>query len=186
MSKLRVYKESNPHQAESVHTAFEVIRDRLAGIGVLFERWEAGKELDAHASQDEVIEAYREPIDRLMKRFNFKSVDVISLYADHPQKAAMRDKFLHEHTHDDFEVRFFVDGAGIFYIRKDGKVYAMLCERGDLLSVPPNTTHWFDMGPEPCLKAIRLFAIPEGWVARFTGDKIADRFPKFDQLEQAA
>ena len=186
MSKLRIFKETNPHQAESVHTQFEPIRDHLAKIGVLFERWEASQELEPQATQDEVIEAYRTSIDRLMKQYNFKSVDVISLYADHPQKAAMRDKFLHEHTHDDFEVRFFVEGAGIFYIRKNGKVHAMLCERGDLLSVPANTTHWFDMGPEPCLKAIRLFAIPEGWVARFTGDKIADRFPKFDQLEKAA
>lgn len=186
MSKLRIYKEGNPQQAESVHTQFEAIRDQLKKIGVLFERWDASQDLEPQATQDEVIEAYRQPIDALMKQYGFKSVDVISLYADHPQKAAMRDKFLHEHTHDDFEVRFFVEGAGIFYIRKDGKVHAMLCERGDLLSVPPDTTHWFDMGPEPCLKAIRLFRIAEGWVAKFTGDTIADRFPKFDQLEQAA
>jgi 1,2-dihydroxy-3-keto-5-methylthiopentene dioxygenase len=46
--------------------------------------------------------------------------------------------------------------------------------------VPAGTTHWFDMGPEPVLKAIRLFAIPEGWVARFTGDPIADKFPRLE------
>jgi 1,2-dihydroxy-3-keto-5-methylthiopentene dioxygenase len=92
----------------------------------------------------------------------------------------MRDKVLHEHTHADFEVRFFVEGRGLFNLRKNGKVYAMLCERGDLLSVPAGTTHWFDMGPQPQLKAIRLFAIAEGWVATFTGDKIADRFPRLE------
>lgn len=181
MSELRIYSESNPRKPEKVLSTFEDMRDQLANIGVEFERWEATKQLDPQATQDEVIEAYRPSIDRLMKKYGFKSVDVISLYADHPKKDEMRDKFLHEHTHADFEVRFFVEGRGLFNLRKNGKVYAMLCERGDLLSVPANTTHWFDMGPEPHLKAIRLFTVPEGWVATFTGDKIADRFPRLEK-----
>ena len=180
MSELRIFAENNPAKAEVTFKQFEPIRDQLGKIGVLFERWKATKELDEHAGQDEVIEAYRAPIDRLMQRFKFKSVDVISVAPDNPQREAMRDKFLHEHTHDDFEVRFFVEGRGLFNLHKNGKVYAMLCERGDLLSVPANTTHWFDMGPEPVLKAIRLFAIPEGWVAKFTGDPIADKFPRLE------
>ena len=180
MSELRIYDENRPNQAEKVLTRFEDIRDALAGIGVEFERWEASKQLDAQASQDEVIEAYRESIDRLMKKYGFQSVDVISLTANHPQKQAMREKFLSEHTHDDFETRFFVEGEGLFNIRKNGKVYATLCKRGDLLNLPANTTHWFDLGPEPQLKAIRLFTTPEGWVATFTGDKIAERFPKLE------
>lgn len=190
MSELRIYNETNPGKPEKILSQFEAMRDALAQIGVEFERWTATKQLDPHATQDEVIEAYRGSIDKLMKKYGFKSVDVISVAPDNPKKAEMRDKFLHEHTHADFEVRFFVEGRGLFNIHKDGKVYAILCERGDLLSVPANTTHWFDMGPEPVLKAIRLFAIPEGWVATFTGNKIADRFPRLEEphyrLAQAA
>ncbi|MDB5972906.1 MAG: Acireductone dioxygenase [Hydrocarboniphaga sp.] len=180
MSELRIYQEASAARAEAAYTGYEDIRRALDKIGVGFERWEASKQLDTEASQDEVIEAYRDAIDRLMKAYGFKSVDVISLYASHPQKEAMRDKFLHEHTHDDFEVRFFVEGEGLFNIRKDGHVYAMRCAQGDLISVPANTTHWFDMGPNPNLKAIRLFTTPEGWVANFTGDNIADRFPRLE------
>jgi 1,2-dihydroxy-3-keto-5-methylthiopentene dioxygenase len=186
MSELRVYPESSAEKADAVHTRFDDIRRVLDGIGVGFERWEAGKQLHAEASQDEIIEAYRDPIDRLMKAYGFKSVDVISLYASHPQKEAMRDKFLHEHTHDDFEVRFFVEGEGLFNIRKGGRVYSIRCVQGDLLSVPAHTTHWFDMGPQPKLKAIRLFTTPEGWVANFTGDRIADRFPRLEAPHYAA
>jgi len=180
MSELRIYPEGSAQQAAAIHTGYDDIRRALDKIGVGFERWEASQPLDTQASQDEVIEAYRDSIDRLMKTYGFKSVDVISLYASHPQKDAMRDKFLHEHTHDDFEVRFFVEGEGLFNIRKDGHVYAMRCVKGDLLSVPAHTTHWFDMGPNPNLKAIRLFTQSEGWVANFTGDKIADRFPRLE------
>lgn len=190
MSELRVYNDKNPAKPEKTLHSFESMREELATIGVEFERWTATKQLDPQATQDEVIEAYRASIDKLMKKYGFKSVDVISIQPDNPKKAEMRDKFLHEHVHEDFEVRFFVEGRGLFNIHKNGKVYAMLCERGDLLSVPANTTHWFDMGPEPVLKAIRLFAIPEGWVAKFTGDPIADSFPRLEsphyKLQKAA
>lgn len=180
MSELKIYSDTNPSKPEKTLTRFEDIRDALGAIGIEFERWEASAPLSATAQQDEVIAAYRDSIDRLMKKHGFKSVDVISLTEDHPQKDALRDKFLHEHIHEDFEVRFFVDGEGLFFIRKNGKVYATLCTRGDLINLPAYTTHWFDMGPRPMVKAIRLFTTAEGWVAKFTGDKIADDFPKLE------
>jgi 1,2-dihydroxy-3-keto-5-methylthiopentene dioxygenase len=188
MSELRIYEESG--KPVTTYQTFEDIRDHLERIGVKFERWEASRVLDSHATQDEVIEAYRGSVNRLMNEYGFKSVDVISMHPEHPQREALRQKFLSEHTHDEFEVRFFVDGEALFYIRKNGRVHGVLCTRGDLISVPAQTTHWFDMGPQPSFKAIRLFITPEGWVANYTGDKIADRFPRLEaphyHLPQAA
>lgn len=188
MSELRIYDENA--QALASYTRFEDIRDQLGKVGVLFERWEASRELDAQSTQDEIIEAYRQSVNRLMNQYGFKSVDVISLTPEHPQREALRAKFLSEHRHDEFEVRFFVDGQSLFYIREHGRVYGVLVDRGDLISVPANMRHWFDMGPAPDFKAIRLFLTPEGWVARYTGDAIADRFPRLESphyaLKQAA
>jgi 1,2-dihydroxy-3-keto-5-methylthiopentene dioxygenase len=93
----------------------------------------------------------------------------------------LRSKFLSEHTHSDFEIRFFVDGQGLFYLHVEQKVYVVLCEKGDLISVPANTTHWFDMGTRPFFKAIRFFTTPDGWEGHFTGSDIASRLPDFDQ-----
>jgi 1,2-dihydroxy-3-keto-5-methylthiopentene dioxygenase len=36
------------------------------------------------------------------------------------------------------------------------------------------------MGGAPCFTAIRFFDNPEGWVAQFTGDGIADHYPLLD------
>jgi 1,2-dihydroxy-3-keto-5-methylthiopentene dioxygenase len=36
------------------------------------------------------------------------------------------------------------------------------------------------MGADPEFAAVRLFVNPDGWVAQFTGDGIASRFPKLD------
>jgi 1,2-dihydroxy-3-keto-5-methylthiopentene dioxygenase len=60
-----------------------------------------------------------------------------------------------------------------------------LCERGDLIGVPDNTPHWFDMGENPMFCAIRLFTNPEGWVANFTGESISSRFPTYEQFKLA-
>jgi len=178
MSELRIYEENGT--PVTTYSRFEDIRDQLAAIDVQFERWEASKPVDLQASQDEVIEAYRDSVNRLMNQYGFKSVDVISLHPEHPQKEALRNKFLSEHRHEEFEVRFFVDGEALFYIRQNGRIHGVLCSAGDLISVPSNVRHWFDMGPNPSFRAIRLFTTPEGWVAHYTGDKIADGFPRLE------
>jgi hypothetical protein len=77
------------------------------------------------------------------------------------------------------EARLFAEGSGAFYLHAGGKVLVVVCERGDYLRVPAGTRHWFDMGPDPEFTAVRLFTDPAGWVASFTGDPIADRFPRF-------
>lgn len=180
MTALTVYAEKDSGKPLGHYTDFPAIRDQLATIGIHIERWEASKPLAPTASPEEVIAAYQDSIDRLSRKYGFKSVDVVAMHPDHPQAAAARVKFLSEHTHDDFELRFFVDGQGMFYIRKDGRVYMTLCTRGDLIHLPAGTTHWFDMGPKPLFKAIRFFTTPEGWVGNFTGDAIAERFPRFE------
>ena len=146
-----------------------------------FERWTAHCEFAADADQDTVLAAYSDSIGRLKQQYGFQSVDVVSLNPDHPEKIALRQKFLAEHTHADFEVRFFIEGRGLFYLHVADKVYAVLCRQGDLISVPTNTPHWFDMGEHPQFKCIRLFSALDGWVAEFTGSDIATYFPTLDQ-----
>ena len=186
MSRLAIYDEAGSALGAVIHE-HEAIASQLAELGVRFERWEANAPLAADADQEAVLEAYAVDVARLNAEYGFQSVDVVALTPAHPQKAEMRQKFLSEHTHADFEVRFFVDGSGLFYLHIGDKVYLVLCEKGDLISVPANTTHWFDMGAEPDFKCIRLFVVPDGWVGEFTGSPIAERFPDFDQfLAQSA
>lgn len=180
MSVLTIYSDDQPQQYQR-YTDFTAIRNQLNTINVQFERWAATCELAADADQDAVLAAYADSIARLKQQYGFQSVDVVSLAADHPEKTAFRQKFLSEHVHDDFEVRFFVEGCGLFYLHVRDKVYAVLCEKGDLISVPANTTHWFDMGENPHFVSIRLFTKPDGWVADFTGSDIAKAFPTLDQ-----
>ncbi|MCB0643495.1 MAG: hypothetical protein KDC44_17725, partial [Phaeodactylibacter sp.] len=40
--------------------------------------------------------------------------------------------------------------------------------KGDLISVPANTRHWFDFGEKLFVKAIRVFIDTSGWVPHYT------------------
>jgi 1,2-dihydroxy-3-keto-5-methylthiopentene dioxygenase len=188
MTILNVYREDDPTTVVSSATALGDIATALDGVGVRFERWTSAATLPTDATADDVMAAYRAEIDRLCAHEGYVTVDVVRLSGDpadptwSAKAAEARQRFLAEHTHDDEEVRFFVEGSGAFYLRIDGCVHVVVCTAGDLISVPASTRHWFDMGTNPRFAAIRFFRVPEGWVGRFTGDAIAERFPMFDAL----
>ncbi len=180
MSHLTVLHDNDPKTPVTDTSDQTEIAQALNAIGVTFEQWSCDADIAAGAEQDEVIAAYKKDIDRIMEAGGFKSVDVVSLKSDNPDKDTFRQKFLSEHTHTEDEVRFFVDGSGLFSLHVDGKVYEVLCTKGDLISVPDGTPHWFDMGPNPEFACIRIFTNTEGWVANFTGSDIADSFNRLE------
>ena len=179
MSRLTIYPENSAAHPLLDTTEGAEIAAALEAIRVRFERWSASRELATDVDDATVMEAYRGDIERLKSECGYQSVDVLRCLPDNPNRETLRRKFLDEHTHDDDEVRFFVEGAGMFYLRAAGKVHMTWCERGDLISVPAGTRHWFDMGPTPRFTAIRLFTTPAGWVANFTGTPIARSFPSY-------
>jgi 1,2-dihydroxy-3-keto-5-methylthiopentene dioxygenase len=180
MSRLRIFAEDNPSDPQLTTSDHVEMARELEKIGVGFEQWNASKPVVPGDSPEHIMDAYRSDIDRLINDRGFRTVDVVSIAPDNPQKEAMRAKFLDEHYHKEDEVRFFVAGSGLFTLHVDGKVYEVKCEQGDLVSVPDSTLHWFDMGPEPSFVAIRFFTEPDGWVGYFTGTDIAQKFPRYE------
>lgn len=181
MSRLTVFSDHRPDIPELDTEDGELIAGQLKDIGVTFERWKPQGVLPKSADDKAVMNAYANDIERIKKIGAYNTVDVVRLAPDNPKKVEARNKFLSEHTHDEDEVRFFVEGQGIFYLRTGGKIYMTLCCRGDLISVPAGVKHWFDMGPNPDFTCIRFFQTPEGWVADFTGDDIAEKFPRYEK-----
>jgi 1,2-dihydroxy-3-keto-5-methylthiopentene dioxygenase len=179
MSHLEIFNASGSPQPLPDRSSDdpERIRESLASRGIGFERWPARVELAAEATEEEILAAYAPEIARVQTTGRYPTVDAIRLRPDHPDRDALRRKFLSEHIHSEDEVRFFVEGRGLFCLHIGEEVLQVLCETNDFLRVPAGTKHWFDMGDAPCFTAIRFFDNPEGWVARFTGDPIAERFP---------
>ncbi|MGH8086494.1 MAG: 1,2-dihydroxy-3-keto-5-methylthiopentene dioxygenase [Lysobacter sp.] len=181
MSRLRIFSDNEPGTALLATDDHAAMARELARIGVGFEQWQASAAVAPGDSPETIMDAYRADIDRLVAQRGFKSVDVVSIAPDNPNREQMRAKFLDEHFHKEDEVRFFAAGSGLFTLHVGDRVYEILCEAGDLVAVPDGTTHWFDMGPEPSFVAIRFFTEPDGWVGHFTGTDIAQRFPRYER-----
>jgi 1,2-dihydroxy-3-keto-5-methylthiopentene dioxygenase len=163
MTRLTIFDEAGAKLGATEDG--DAIAAALDGIGVRFERWPAG---DSEARSE------------ALRAQGYTTIDTVSVMPDHSDRDAMRAKFLSEHRHAEDEVRYFVEGSGLFTLREGGRVYAVRCDGGDLISVPAGIRHWFDMGSRPHFTAIRFFRTPDGWVGDFTGDPIADRFPRLE------
>ena len=180
MTRLRIYPVGDGDAPVVDTSDARQIAEALAPIGVRFEQWPS-RPLPPDAGPESVLEAFAPEVDRLKAENGYRAVDVMRVTPDHPDRAQLRTKFLSEHRHSEDEVRFFVEGEGLFTLRDEEAVYAILCTAGDLISVPAGMRHWFDMGASPGFTVIRLYVDPSGWVADYTGDSIADRFPRHER-----
>lgn len=179
MSRLTVWDAATNAQIQVTEDP-AAIAVALSTIGVRFERWELA-DLPAGAPAEAVLEAYRPRLDAFMGETGAGTADVIKLTPDHPQKDAMRAKFLAEHSHTEDEVRFFHAGSGNFVLHVDGpggaRVFDAHCTAGDLISVPADSKHWFDAGENPDFAVLRIFTDTSGWTPHYTGTDMATRFP---------
>ena len=177
MSELSIYSEQAGEQVFSTNDPAR-IQQELNLRGIAFDRCASRAELAHNADQNAILSTYTEEIQRIQALGDYPTVDAIRMQPNHPDREALRQKFLSEHTHAEDEVRLFVEGRGLFCLHIDKEVLQVTCETNDWISVPAGTRHWFDMGEKPCFCAIRLFNNPSGWVANFTGDPIAERVSK--------
>ena len=182
MSQLFVYHSSQPKQAVKLLNHLEDISNTLAQVGVRIEHWQPCEMLNADSSAAEIIAAYADDITRLKKEGGYAAIDVFSVDETDPDKEQLQAQCFVEHTHSEDEVRFFISGRGLLSLHVDEHVYAVLCDKGTLISVPAGTKHWFDMGERPRFTALRLFNHAEGLIAEFTGAAIAQQYLTLDDL----
>ncbi len=155
------------------------VRQFLDVRGIVHKRWSADRNLPSGATDEQVLAAYDYLLKPLMDKGGYQTTDVIRVDGHTRNLEGIREKFIREHTHSEDEVRVFVEGQGFFWFHKEGRdddVFALLCERGDLISVPANTKHWFDLGDSPKVCAIRIFTDQAGWVPQYTNSGIDQRY----------
>lgn len=159
----------------------QAIRAFLNERNVFFDQWEAPVAFSDTATPDEILEAYSKDLKPFMEKGGYKTADVITINHLTENYDAIRAKFLSEHTHSEDEIRFFVDGQGLFWFHlENGEIFNVLCQKGDLISVPEGVKHWFDAGEkDPFVKAIRIFIDMSGWVPNYTESKVEQRFDNF-------
>jgi 1,2-dihydroxy-3-keto-5-methylthiopentene dioxygenase len=149
-------------------TAPEEIRDFLRTYGIVFEQWDVEGRVGAEATNEEILAAYAPEIERLKLAHGFVTADVINVNPQTPNLDAMLAKFDKEHLHTEDEVRFTVQGSGVFHINpQSAPVFSITVESGDLISVPKGTHHWFNLCSTKTIRCIRLFEDMSGWTPHY-------------------
>jgi 1,2-dihydroxy-3-keto-5-methylthiopentene dioxygenase len=158
---------------------YNKVRDFLAGIDIVYEYWEPVADLSHDASNEEVLIAYSKLINELKRRGGYVTADVITVNKNTPGLDAMLAKFNIEHRHDEDEVRYILSGRGLFHIHSQqqrDQVVAIEVDTGDLICIPRDTLHWFDLCGDRKIRAIRLFQNVSGWTPHYTHSAIDRKY----------
>jgi 1,2-dihydroxy-3-keto-5-methylthiopentene dioxygenase len=149
----------------------------LASVGIDYQRWEPAHAVADDAPAEAILDAYAPEIEKLKASGGYVTADVIDVTPQTPNLEAMLAKFSREHWHDEDEVRFIIQGRGLFHIHpREGRVFALEVEAGDLIRVPRGTWHWFDLCADRRIRAIRLFQDVSGWTPHYTDSGVDERF----------
>jgi 1,2-dihydroxy-3-keto-5-methylthiopentene dioxygenase len=171
MARIRIEAESREITDVQEMTVF------LEQHGITFEQWNVEDRISEDATNEEILAAYEPEIQRLKESGGFVTADVISVNADTPGLDAMLAKFAVEHTHSEDEVRFTISGSGLFHINpENGPTFAVQVESGDLISVPRDTRHWFDLCSTQAIRCIRLFEDVSGWTPHYVDEPTNEQF----------
>lgn len=150
-------------------TDADEIATYLNGIDIDYAKWQNLKQISEDANDQEILDGYAAEIELLKEKGGYVTADVINIVPTTPGLDAMLNRFNKEHWHDEDEVRFIVKGHGLFHIAPPGgDVVSIEMEAGDMIRVPRETKHWFNLCGDKTVRAIRLFQDVSGWTPHYT------------------
>lgn len=165
------------------------IATELAPLNIKLNHWSIGTEIQSLLAKQTLTDDEKEQVlvgldhyfERLKMDLGYTSRDLIVLHPDVPNLDGMLARFNPVHTHADDEVRYIVDGEGVFgFVRSDGSQVELTVQPAEYINVPAGTEHWFYLTSSRRVKAVRYFAGTEGWTPDYTGTSI-----KFATLQTA-
>jgi 1,2-dihydroxy-3-keto-5-methylthiopentene dioxygenase len=155
----------------------EEVTTYLSALGIDYEKWAPEHSVASDAPAEEILAAYATEIEKMKSSGGYVTADVIDVGPQTPGLKEMLAKFNREHWHDDDEVRFIIEGRGLFHIHPENRpVVSIEVEAGDLIRVPAGTLHWFNLCADLRIRAIRLFKDPAGWSPRYTDSGVDANF----------
>lgn len=147
------------------------VKEFLLKKGLIYSSYDAPAELTqllskktlSDVEKEEVLKSFEYRFSQLQKEQGYLSRDLIVLHDEVPGIEDMLAKFDKLHIHTDEEVRYIIDGSGIFGFIIDGEKFEVHVGAGDFISIPANTNHWFTLDSNKRIKAIRYFKDNTGW-----------------------
>ena len=160
------------------YTQLEDITRELTPLNVKLNYWKVGNDssIKQLIAQESLTEAEKEQIlqsldhyfEQLKQSHGYQARDLIVLHPHIPNLDTLLSKFDRLHTHADDEVRYVIDGEGVFgFVRPDGSQVELTIQPEEYINVPAGTKHWFYLTNKRRIKALRYFITTEGWIPQY-------------------
>ena len=94
MAQVKIYSETDSSKCRTVEN-FTEIQNELKKVNIDLERWIPKSKLGLEANQEEILAAYADQVNQVMRGYGFSSVDVISMNSSIPAEKILelRKKF---------------------------------------------------------------------------------------------
>ncbi len=164
-------------------TVLEQIRKELEPLKIELSHWPIEKTAKVtpllradtltDAQKEELLSCLDGRFEEQRAKFGYQTRDLVVLHSSVPKIEDMLKIFDKCHRHSDDEVRYIVDGSGIFgFTKADGTQIMLTVESEEFIRVPAGAEHWFVLDQNRRIKAVRYFTSKEGWVANYTGTAV--------------
>jgi 1,2-dihydroxy-3-keto-5-methylthiopentene dioxygenase len=131
-----------------------------------FEGADYAELLQLPEQHEPVLATVAEPLAVLKQAHGYVSEDIVGLTPATPNLEGILQQFRAEHHHADDEVRVILHGQGIFgLVPPHAPPFELALEQGDWIVIPANTRHYFYLGPQRTVIALRVFKDDKGWQA---------------------
>jgi 1,2-dihydroxy-3-keto-5-methylthiopentene dioxygenase len=148
------------------YTDPNTIASLMSEFGLKYEKW--GTRSGERVTDSEVLDLYKDEIKRLSDAGGYVTADLVALTKETPNLDVITAKFDKKHHHTEDEVRFVVEGEGVFELASENDNDDWLkftSEPGDLIVIPSKRRHIFYLTEKKNIRCIRLFQTKEGWQA---------------------
>ena len=123
--------------------------------------------------QEQVLTELNPYFESLKQNFGYQDRDLVILYPELPNLDNLLAKFQSCHTHADDEVRYIIEGEGVFgFVLPDGSQIELTMQSEEYINIPAGTEHWFHLTASKQIKLLRYFTSTQGWTPEYTDTTI--------------
>lgn len=177
MTELNVFKESLSSAPQLSTELMLEIGELLAESGIRYQKLETYLNFSPDMSPRAIEEKLKQDLSELDALSTYAVTRLVVVDDNHGSQSTPI-KYLSEHQKEQPEAYLIVDGYCQFSLHIDDQVLQLRCEKGDYIEIPSEVKRWLDFGLEANVSMLKFSHQEDDAITLYTGDKIADSFPR--------
>lgn len=179
MTRLRIFSEANAASPQ-IETDLKLeIAELLADEDVNYQHLDVDLNFAPDIRPQDLARRLNTELTATSCLQRYQVSQLVAVGEGYPNLQRLQMKMLSEHQKEDNEAYLIVDGSCLLTLHIGNQVLQLFCEKGDFIDLPAEVKRWLDFGTQPNLTMMKFLHKQEEPAAIYTGEKIADHFPRY-------